>query len=317
MSHTTTNTTAFIEAQQYSQFILRNLHDGLLPTIFYRDVSDFGMGTTLNIKTVGAANLQEVTENTDLTYNAIDTGTVTLGITDYVGNAWFVTDVLRQDGNQIEALLAQYAQETTRAIQENFETRYLEAANAAQTSDDQNLINGFAHRLAGSGTNDTMAEADLIELRLAFDKAEVPMQGRVGIVDPVVSATFNKKVILTSQVDMNPTNQMLMENGFDKNHQFVISLFGWNLWVSNRLPTIASETIDGNTVTGGVANIFMCIADDNCKPMMVAWRQMPKVESERNKDRQRDEFITTARWGVGAQRVDTLGVIVTSATATE
>lgn len=36
MSHTTSNTTAFIEAQQYSQFILRNMHDGLLPTVFYR-----------------------------------------------------------------------------------------------------------------------------------------------------------------------------------------------------------------------------------------------------------------------------------------
>ncbi len=45
----TTNTTAFIEAQQYSQFILMNLHDGLLPGTFYRDVSDFGQGTTLNI----------------------------------------------------------------------------------------------------------------------------------------------------------------------------------------------------------------------------------------------------------------------------
>lgn len=317
MSQTTTNTQNFIEAEQYSQFILRNLHDGLLPTIFYRDVSDFGMGTTLNIKTIGSAQVQEVTENTDLTYNAIETGNVTLQITDYVGDAWYVTDVLRQDGNQIEALMAARAQEATRAIQENFETRYLEVANAAQTSDDLNNINGFAHRVVGSGTNDTMSEDDLIELRLAFDKAKVPLQGRVGIVDPVVAATFNKKVILTSQVDMNPTNQMLFESGFDKNHQFALSIYGWNLWVSNYLPAIASETIDGNTVTDGVANIFMCIADDNTAPMMVAWRQQVKVESERNKDRQRDEFLTTARWGVGSQRVDTLGVIVTSATASE
>ena len=52
---TTANTTAFIEAQQYSQFILANLHDGLLPDNWTRDVSDFGSGTTLNIKTVGVA----------------------------------------------------------------------------------------------------------------------------------------------------------------------------------------------------------------------------------------------------------------------
>lgn len=46
------NTTAFIEAQQYSKFILDNLEPVLLPEIFWRDVSDFSVGTTLNIKTV-------------------------------------------------------------------------------------------------------------------------------------------------------------------------------------------------------------------------------------------------------------------------
>jgi hypothetical protein len=38
---------------------------------------------------------------------------------------------------------------------------------------------------------------------------------------------------------------------------------------------------------------------------------------QRNINLQRDEFITTARFGMGAQRVDTLGVILTDATATE
>jgi hypothetical protein len=49
MSQNTVNSSAFIEAQKYSAFILRNLNDGLLPGSFYRDVSDFGSGTTLNI----------------------------------------------------------------------------------------------------------------------------------------------------------------------------------------------------------------------------------------------------------------------------
>lgn len=50
MSQNRTNSTAFIEAEQYSAYILRNLHDGLLPGNMFRDVSDFGSGTTLNIK---------------------------------------------------------------------------------------------------------------------------------------------------------------------------------------------------------------------------------------------------------------------------
>ena len=53
MSQTRGNSTAFIEAEEYSAFILRNLNDGLLPGMFYRNVSDFGSGSTLHIKTVG------------------------------------------------------------------------------------------------------------------------------------------------------------------------------------------------------------------------------------------------------------------------
>ena len=317
MSQTTYNSQSFIEAEQYSQFILRNLDPMLLPGTLYRNVSDFGMGTTLNIKTIGAAQVQEVSENTPLTYNPIETGNVTLQITDYIGDAWFVTDILRQDGSQIDALMAARAQEATRAIAENFETRYLAVANDAQTATDGNLINGFAHRIVGTGTNNTMSEDDLIALSLAFDEANVPNMGRIGIVSPSVRATFQKKVIITNQVDMNPTNQSLMENGFAENHQFVISIHGWNLWVSTFLKDIASETIGADTATDAKANVFMCIMDDQTKPMMVAWRQQPKVEGERNKDLQRDEFVTTARWGVGVQRVDTLGIILASRSATE
>lgn len=83
----TDNTRAFIEAEQYSSFILMNLHDGLLPESFYRNVADFGSGTTLNIKTVGTVTLQEAAEDTPLVYNPIETGTITFQITEYKGDA--------------------------------------------------------------------------------------------------------------------------------------------------------------------------------------------------------------------------------------
>jgi len=43
MAQNTGNTAAFIEAEQYSQFMLENLHDGLLPDMCTRYVSDFGV----------------------------------------------------------------------------------------------------------------------------------------------------------------------------------------------------------------------------------------------------------------------------------
>jgi hypothetical protein len=84
---TTGSNTSFIEAQQYSSFILENMYDGLLPTVFYRDVSDFGNGTTLNIKTIGEAQIQEVEEDSPLVYSPIETGNVQMQITDYVNIA--------------------------------------------------------------------------------------------------------------------------------------------------------------------------------------------------------------------------------------
>lgn len=319
MAITSTSNTSFIEAQQYSQFILENLHDGLLPTNFYRNVTDFGSGTTLNIKTVGSVTIQDVTENEDITYNPIETGNVTLSITDYVGDGFYITDVMRQDGAQIEQLKALRASEATRAIQENFESRFLAVVEAGQTAADPNNINGFSHRFRASGTNEQFTEEDFIDMRLAFDKANVPMGGRVAIVDPVVAATLSKLATLTTNMDAVGEAFRLAKDGFDRDHQFVTMLHGWQIWTSNRLPRIAAGTsIDGtDSITNeGIANIFMSMADDATKPGMIAWRQPPKVEGDRNKDKQRDEFVQTARWGVGVQRVDTLGVIVCDGTAT-
>lgn len=310
MSQNRANSTAFIEAEQYSSFILRNLQDGLLPGQFYRNVSDFGSGTTLHIKTVGTVTIQDGAEEVPFDYTPIESGEVTLTITDYVGDAWYVTDELREDGAQVEALMSARSSESTRAIQETFETRFLRKCNTSQTNANPNTINGFAHRIASAEVNNVISLNHLISMKLAFDKANVPMAGRVAIVDPVVAATFDKTINFGR--DVTPFAQNILENGFARDHSFIMNLYGWNIITSNRLDT--GSFGDGTTtVANGVANVFMCVADDNTKPIMAAWRRMPKVEGERNKDLRRDEFVTSARWGFGTQRVDTLGIVITSA----
>ena len=310
MAQLTTNTSAFIEAEQYSKFILLNLHDGLLGEQFWRNVTDFGSGTTLHIKTIGSVTVQDAAEDVPLIYNPIESGQVTLTITQYKGDAWYVTDDLKEDGAQIDALMAQRAQEGTRALQEVFETTFLATANAAQTNANANLINGFAHRIASTETNNVFSLSQLIAMRLAFDKANVPAEGRVFIVDPVVEATLNGLVTITH--DVTPFGERILRDGLATGQRFVMQLFGFDIITSNRLPR--GTFSDGTTsVTNGVANIAMCVLDDQTKPIMVAWRRMPKTEGERNKDRRRNEFVTTCRYGMGAQRVDTLGVIITSA----
>ena len=310
MSQSRANSTAFIEAEQYSAFILRNLHDGMLPGVFYRNVSDFGSGNTLHIKTVGTVTIQDGAEEVPFDYTPIESGEVTLTITDYVGDAWYVTDELREDGAQVEALMSARSQESTRAIQETFETRFLAKCNSSQTNANANTVNGFAHRIASAEVNNVISLNHLISMKLAFDKANVPVGGRVAIVDPVVAATFDKTINFGR--DVTPFGEKILENGFAREHSFIMNLYGWNIITSNRLPT-GSFSDGTTTVAAGVANVFMCVADDNTKPVMGAWRRMPRVEGERNKDLRRDEFVTSSRWGFGGQRVDTLGVYITSA----
>jgi hypothetical protein len=325
MSQLTGNTTAFIEAQQYSQFILENLHDYLLPEGMFRDVSDFGSGTTLNIKTVGSVTLQDAAEDTPLNYNPIDTGTLNLTITDYIGDAWKVSDDLREDGSQVDTLMAMRAMESTRALGENHESRLLQVANQAQAAG-LNLVNARPHRWVAGGdaaSTRTMSLADFISMKLAFDKANAPASGRIAIVDPIVEASLNSLSNLVN-VSNNPMFEGIVTEGFARDHKFVKNVFGWDVYTSNFLQTLtAAETLDASAYKlandtaeiGDIANVFMCIADDSCKPIMHAWRRAPQTEGWRDQEERADKYQVTSRYGFGAQRVDTLGVILTSPTA--
>jgi hypothetical protein len=48
---------------------------------------------------------------------------------------------------------------------------------------------------------------------------------------------------------------------------------------------------------------------------MHAWRRQPKNEGWRSEEERADKFQVTSRFGFGAQRTDSLGVIFTTSTA--
>lgn len=320
MTQLTTNTTAFIEAQQYSQFILDNLEPFLLPEIFWRDVSDFEKGTTLNIKTVGDVVLQEAAEDTPLSYNQIDNGNITLTITDYVGDAWAVSDDLRRDGSQIDQLMGMRAMASTRAFAQHHESRFLAVAATAQTNANVNLVNGVPHRWVAGGagaTNRVITLEDFAYMAFAFDEADVPAEGRIAIVPPVVGLVLDTLTNIVN-VSNNPMFEGMVTSGFARNHKFVKNVYGWDVWTSTRLPAkTATEALNASSYSlandtaeiGDKPCIFMNIADDNSKPIMHAWRVRPGVEGWRDYEGRQDKFQAVSRFGFGAQRTDTIGVI--------
>lgn len=318
----TVNTPAFINAQVYDTFILANLPTFMLPEGMWRDVSMFGSGTTLNVKAIGDVVLQDMDEDQEMQATPIDTNTLTLTITDWPGDTWYVTDKLREDGSQVDALISAKALATTRALAEYHESRFLTVANLAQTNANVNLVNGRPHRWIAGGSGVTtrrMSLADFIAAKFAFDKANIPAEGRIAIVDPVVEASLNSLSNLVN-VSNNPHFEGIVQGGFARANRFVKNIYGFDVYTSNLLPKkAATEALNAssyglaNTTAqiGDVANLFMCIADDNVKPLMHAMRRPVKTETWRMQALERDMYKTTSRFGLGAQRVDSLITIIT------
>lgn len=318
MSNVTSAHTPIIKAQVFSEFMLETIQDGYLPDGLHRDVSDFGDGDTLFIPVLGETVLRDYTEDTGVNFDAVDTGQIVLQITEYVSAGSYVTDKLKQDSYKAAALEASIPREHIRLIKERYETDLLAQANK-QVLGDTNTINGFAHRwVAASGaTTGVLTLEDFLYAKLAADKANIPEMNRVAIIDPLSEAALNTAVGVQA-FSNNPQFQGIVETGFAKGKRFVRHIFGWDVYVSNRLARVSTETINGGphasskVQAGAICNVFGCFADDQHTPFMGAWRQAPTTEGYRNTTFKRDEYTTTARWGFGLQRPESLIVVLTS-----
>lgn len=315
MSITTTNMTPAVRAQLYSQFLLTQLEDGFLPSGWHRDVSDFTDGTAIQIPVYGDVVIRDYVEDQDVVFDPVSSGSVSLEINKYVQGGYYITDKMKQDSYIISQIDAETPRQIMRKISETYETNLLAQVNVGQTAASPNAFNGADKRFVAGGTNQVLTLDDIAYMKLAFDVAKVPEEGRVLILSPFAEAQFNKSVAAQAFTN-NPMFEGMVTTGFSNSMRFIRSIFGFDIYVSNRLPQISSETINATnrgtnaTATSASACIAMCVADDMCKPFMGAWRQMPRTEGERNIKKQRDEFVVTARWGFGVQRVDTLGAIL-------
>jgi hypothetical protein len=323
--NTTDNSSALRRAEVYSALVLDTLKDDFLAEGIHRDVSDFQDGDTLHITTFGDLVLRDLAEDQPTPIDPMDSGEITLTITEYVGNGVYMTDKVRQDSWKAQQFDAAIVPKQLRAIKERYETDLLAAGPDGQTAANANAINGYAHRFVASGNNQTVDLEDFVYAKLSLDKANAPEDGRIAIFDPLAEASLNALANLINASN-NPAFQGILETGFGKNMRFIRNIMGFDVYISNRLKRVTSETVDTSgitvpapsssaTVTSGIANVFMCVGDDTECPIMGAWRQQPYFEGDRNVPMRRDEFYSAARWGFGLQRTQTLIVLLTTATA--
>ena len=161
----------------------------------------------------------------------------------------------------------------------------------------------------GSGTGDTISVVDFAKALYALQKANVPATNLVAIVDPSVEFTLNTLTNIVN-VSNNPRWEGIVSSGISTGMKFIKNIYGFDVYVSQNLKNGISETVSGNAITNGVANLFFSATSD-LLPFVGNVRQAPKVDSEYNKDLQRDEYVTTCRYGFKLYRPENLVTVLT------
>lgn len=300
-----------IRSEIWSNRLKEVLEDELFAQQWVDWVTDFNDGTTLTIPSIGNAEVLNYGEGQAVQYQAMDTGEFQLTVTDYKSSATYITNKMKQDSFYMDRLVAGFVPKMHRAMMQDIEQAVLKVGPQAQTNDDPNTINNARHRQVGSGANEVIAVEDFAKARFALQKANVPMTDLVAIVDPSVEYTLNTLTNLVN-VSNNPRWEGVVSTSINPTGlKFLYNIEGFDIYVSQNVEEhTANEVINSVTATSGVSNIFFSAARD-VTPFIGVMRQAPKVDSEYNKDLQREEFVTTMRYGVKLYRPENLFTLVT------
>jgi hypothetical protein len=290
---------------------LKEIFEADLFAMKYVDMlDDFPDGDAINIPSIGQLDTYDYEEGQAIKYTAIDTGNFVFRITDYVASGTYISNKFAQDSFYTSRVESAFVPKQSRAIAERMEEGVLAEGPNGQTASNANLINGGEHRFVGTGTGGSIQPQDFAKAKYALRKANVPMTNLVAIVDPSVEYTLST---MTNLVNMsnNPMWEGIVRDGMTSGMHFKMNIFGFDVYVSDWLLKNVNETIGSGTTTSGVANLFFSTAGD-ANPFVGAVRQAPKVDSEYNKDYQRTEYVTTARWGFGFYRPEALVTVLTN-----
>jgi hypothetical protein len=304
-----------VRTELWSSELKDILQEQLMGTKYVRMLNGFPDGNQFTIPSVGELPMREVAENTPVTYDTMDTGEFTFSIDRYVEAATFITDKAKQDSFYSQQLIGMFPSKMRRALDENLESSVMSLANT-QTVNDANSINGASHRFVASGnTNTTLALDDFAKAKYALDKAQAGGM-RVAIIDPSQEYVFNTLVGAQAFIN-NPQFQGIVNGGFVNEvtgMRFIRNIFGFDVYVSNFLGTPTDTSISAVSVPASpVTNIFMSVGGD-LTPFVGAYRQMPRVEYERNKDMRRDEYVMNARFGLKLYRPECLVSVISKST---
>lgn len=315
---TTANMSQLTRSELWSSELKDILRDEMQAQKYVKMLDGFPDGDTFTIPSIGQLQVDNYEEDTDVLYRPMDTGEFQFSITEYLSSASYITNKAKQDAFYAAQLEAAFVPEQERAIMAHFERTTLATPEAGVSANSTELIDGIQHRWAGSTTGAFISVSDFARARYALKKLNVPDTNLVAIVDPSVEYTINTLTNLVSVSD-NPRWEGIVSDGIATGMKFVKNIYGFDVYTSNYLKTATDGALTNAastpanqdfSSTNGKVNLFFSAAA-NVMPFVGAWRQAPKVDFEYNKDKQRDEYVTTARYGVKLYRPENMVRIVT------
>ena len=318
MISSNTDMQRLIRSEVYSSELKEILRDEMQAQRYVRMLDGFPDGDTFTIPTIGETTVADYTEDAAVSYVPMDTAEFQFTVDKYLQSASYMTKKAAQDSFYSAQLEARFVPEQERAIMEHFESTTFASPEVGVTANSAETTDGVAHRIAG-GNAGRLDLADFAFARYALKKSNVPDRGMVAIVDPSVEYQLNTLTNLVN-VSNNPMWEGIVRDGIATGMRFVANVYGFDVYTSNYLKaTVADAALleaDGTTAqdfssNNGVANLFFS-SDAGANPFVGAWRQMPEVDYEYNKDYQRHEYVTTARYGVKKYRPEGIVTIVSN-----
>lgn len=287
------------------------LLDELFATRYVDWITDFPDGTTLNLPSIGQLQPRDYAEGQAILYDSMDTGNWQFTVNKYKSVATYIYDKFKHDSYYTQELMSRIVPNMHRAFAKSMEVDFLATIPNGQTAGNANAINGAAHRWIGHGASETISVVDFELARIALTMANVPLQNLVAIVDPSVEYALASLTNIVN-VSNNPTWGGIVREGMSTGTRFKMSVFGWDIYISQNLKkNTATENIGSFTTAVGAANNLFFAATPGLMPVKGLVRQAPKVEFERNKDLQRDEWVATCYYDFKTFWPDNAVVIVT------
>jgi hypothetical protein len=311
MSMNTSNMSILTRSEIWSTELKDILRDEMMAQRYVKMLDGFPDGDQFNIPSIGQAQVDNYAEDTAVEYRPMDTGEFTFTIDKYLSSASYMTKKAMQDAFYSSEMMSRFVPEQERAIMAHFETTTLATPEQGVSANSNEAIDGVEHRWAAGGTGAVINVDDFARARFALKKANVPDRNLIAIVDPSVEFTLNTLSSLTT-VANNPKWEGIVSTGIATGMNFIANIYGFDVYTSNYLKdttdgalnTAADAAVNFSSVNGK-ANLFFS-ADQAATPFVGAWRQSPEVDTEYNKDFQRQEFVTTARYGVKLYRPENM-----------